>query len=283
MTPHTLHLQRQKLEGVTVVIKALGLLGDHGFDRLMQMKELVGYFCSGDWRRPVLIDDPGMHASNFVTFSGGIGAAQFARSHKFLYDYPKTWYQAQGDIMSQLPTNRRSDATDKPAYVSDVRHRMQAGILLSTAVPSMDYANAGDGEYKYTMYHAAHPLDKFLRECVESWDAYQARWNEQGFAHEYIPYPYTKDMIEGYFAEYSKAIGFHVSPRGPGEGHRPGVPEMAGLGQEPAWAQSEEAVQQALGAKLDETKSYWASQDRFLRRHVDGPKKPARRAAAPGG
>eukprot|EP00913_Durusdinium_trenchii_P029267 g27434.t1 len=42
--------------GVTVILKSLGLLGDWAVDRLHKMTQMVGMYCDGDWRRPLLID-----------------------------------------------------------------------------------------------------------------------------------------------------------------------------------------------------------------------------------
>merc|ERR1719362_2255585 len=94
---HTLHLSTgRKLKGVTVILKALGLLGDWAVDKLHNMKEIVGSFCDGDWRRVLMIDATGMNAANFTTFSTGIGTTDFVITNKFLHDFPREFYRMQG-------------------------------------------------------------------------------------------------------------------------------------------------------------------------------------------
>merc|ERR1719356_1922149 len=53
------------------------------------------------------------------------------------------------------------------------------------------------------MMHACYPLEKHLRECKASWDQYQQDWWKLGFDKPYVPYPYTVEMVQGWFAEYA--------------------------------------------------------------------------------
>merc|ERR1719436_941098 len=169
------------------------------------MKQVVGTFCDGDWRRVFMIDATGMNAANFTTFSTGIGTTGFVRTHKYLHDYPKEYYRMQGQgFLEQLPTNKAKDKEDKPAYVVDVKFSMSAGIITESMCPKISELNAADGDYKYRMYHGAHGLDRFLHECIKSWDEYQAKWKEEGFEFDYVPYPYNREIMEGYFAESSQ-------------------------------------------------------------------------------
>eukprot|EP00439_Symbiodinium_sp_Y106_P069818 s1681_g12.t1 len=49
LTKHTVHLTGgRKLEGVTVILKSLGLLGDWAVDRLHKMTQMTGVWCDGD-------------------------------------------------------------------------------------------------------------------------------------------------------------------------------------------------------------------------------------------
>jgi len=218
-TRNTLHLTSgRKLENIGNIVKALGLLGDYQVDRLHKMKEVVGKFCGGDWRRLISIDATGMNAANFSTFSLGNGCWGLVRMHKHLYDFPKEWYQmVDYGVMGQLPRHKAEEAVDKPAYVTEVRHELTTGIIMGSMSPKVQQLGATEGTYKHKMIHVAHPLKKYLEECKESWDDYQKTWKENGATHEYVPYPYTAEMVEGFFKDYSDSMGFYCHPYGPGD------------------------------------------------------------------
>merc|ERR1712224_965385 len=92
----------------------------------------------------------------------------------------------------------------------------------------------GDNEYKYKLYHQSHSTNALLEEAKEAWDNYQKEWKEMGFVHDYVPYPYNRQMIEGYFAEYSEAVGFPAFADGPGDGEFPKCPQNK-FGDDPTW------------------------------------------------
>merc|ERR1740123_2403771 len=146
------HLTRgPALEGVTGgICKCLGLVGDFEVDPL------------------------GMNAANFTTFSLGIGTHGGAITNKYLHDYPSQWYKAvDGGVLSKLPVSKQEPQYEKPAYVTDVKFGMQAGMTIGGYLPHIDEKASLDHPYKYLCYSACHPTDKFLRECIEDWDKYQ--------------------------------------------------------------------------------------------------------------
>jgi len=260
LTRHTLHLTGgRKLANVTVLNKSLGLLGDYAVDRLHGMQKMAGAFCEGDWRRVLMIDATGMNAANFTTFSTGIGTTGFVRMYKYFHDFPKEFYRLQGmGLMDQLPVNKANPKEDKPAYVTDVKMAMSASIIIESMCPKIGTLGASDPDYKYRMYHNCHPLQKTLDECTASWDAYQAEWKKNGSTHDYVPYPYTKEMMEGYFQEYSAHVGFPVSPYGPPEGSQaPELPGHTDLSAIPAWATDASAVGQAEMQAQGGNLSWW--------------------------
>jgi len=224
-TRHTLHLVNgRKLENVQNVVKSLGLLGDFEFDRLHKMKELIGVWCSGDWRRIVAIDPLGMNAANFTTFSTGIGTYGNVVTYKFLHDFPKEVNRMMGmGLMQQLPKQKGDEKMDRPAYVTDVKFQMTAGIIIDSMCPMLQQRRVHDSPYKYELYHRCHPTRKFLEVCREDWDKYQSEWKAQGCTHEYVPYPYTYEMIAEYFQEYSQSVGVSCGPEGPESAHQPAI------------------------------------------------------------
>jgi len=216
-THHTLHLHSgRKLEDVQCIVKSLGLVGDFEVDRLHGMKELVGNWCSGDFRRVIQIDPLGMNAANFTTFSTGIGTYGSVMSNKYLHDFPQEYGRMAGaGLLQQLPRQKADEKLERPAYVTDVKFQMAAGIIIDSMCPRLQEKGAAQGPYKHELYHRAHPLKKFLQVCKEDWDQYQAKWKEEGFKHDYVEYPYTYDIVAEYFKDFSSATGFQIKPEGP--------------------------------------------------------------------
>mmetsp|Transcript_84482 Transcript_84482/g.182061 ORF Transcript_84482/g.182061 Transcript_84482/m.182061 type:complete len:716 (-) Transcript_84482:161-2308(-) len=259
-TKHCLHLTSgRKLEDVTVILKALGLLGDFGIDRLHRMKQVTGCYCEGDWRRVIFLDATGMNAANFTTFSTGIGTTGYVRLTKFLFEHPKEYYRMKDmGLLEQLPMNKAKESEDKPAYVYDVNHTNSTFMIMNGMCPRAAELGATDSEYKHRMYHVSHPVDRFLKECIESWDAYQAEWKKQGCTHPYVEYPYTKEMIQGYFDDYVKATGVPISINGPGDaGAQDAAPVENKIGSLPVWAQDDNAIVSIEQSVKGDASQWW--------------------------
>jgi len=206
LSRHTLHLEDGgKLSPVSNIIKALGLVGDFDVDRLHNMKEVVGMWCGGDYRRPFGIDPPGLNAANFSTFSAGIGIYSNLVTLKHVIDHPYEYKQlVRAEIPLLLPRHKRTE--DMPAYLIDVKHAMASGILVEATLPRVQRKTEAIGEYKHMLTHKVCPLGTFLEVCEAEWDAYQERWREEGFEHEYIPYPYTRDRVQEFTDSFSHAV-----------------------------------------------------------------------------
>mmetsp|Transcript_2933 Transcript_2933/g.6779 ORF Transcript_2933/g.6779 Transcript_2933/m.6779 type:complete len:716 (+) Transcript_2933:88-2235(+) len=207
MTKHTLHLEGgRRLENVTVVIKALGLLADFSCDKLHKAKEFVGPWPAGDFRRIIYCDPLGMHAANFTTFSAGIGSYAEGIRNKYLLDHPQEYTRAVNEgMLDLLPRSKATDA--KPAHQFDSKYMTSCSMIVEGSFPKMSFLMADMSDYMSKMYHVVNPLDKFYEECTQGWDQYQEDWWKMGFKHEYVPYPYTKEDIHGWFEEYSRTVG----------------------------------------------------------------------------
>jgi len=265
LSKHTIHLTSgEKLENVRVILKALGLLGDYQVDRLHKMKQIVGLFCDGDWRRPISLDWTGMSFSNITTLSH-LGDIGLFRDIKYLHDFPNEYYKIEKmGYIEQLPVHTAIESEDKPAYVGDVKHSMSAGMTLSTFLPKLVEAGMFDGEYKHRMYHVTNPTDYTLKECIKAWDDYQEKWHKEGFTQPYLPYPYSREMIDDYFSTYSQAVSVPCSAQGP-----PGVQysesgktdnEETHLGKLPTWAEDQGAVMMVQNEINQSHMQWWWSQ-----------------------
>jgi len=223
---HTLHLSNgDKLENVTVILKALGLLGDWSVDKLHNMTQMVGSYCSGDFRRPLMIDATGMNAANFTTFSTGIGTTDFVTSNKYLHDFPKEWYRLEGmGILKTLPRHKEEPDLQKPAYLTDVKFAMTGSIIVDGMIPAMGALKSSFSRYKYTMYHKTHNVDRTLEVAIGEWDAYQKEWKARGIEHDHVPYPYNRKMIGQWFQDWSSLTKVPISINGPDVDPMPPMP-----------------------------------------------------------
>merc|ERR1719265_1152449 len=103
------------------------------------------------------------------------------------------------DIRKQLPKHKAELAEDKPSYVTNARFVATTLDSLNGYVPRVLEKTASNGAYKHQLYMKAHPLQSMLEACSKEWDDYQKTWKEQGCTREYIPYPYTNDIVRGWF------------------------------------------------------------------------------------
>mmetsp|Transcript_73236 Transcript_73236/g.160290 ORF Transcript_73236/g.160290 Transcript_73236/m.160290 type:complete len:729 (-) Transcript_73236:6-2192(-) len=259
---HTLHLTGGgTIDDIQVILKSLGLLGDFEVDRMHKMKQMVGQFCDGDWRRVLLIDATGMNAANFTTFSTGISTKGFVNTYKYLYEHPHEYYKMEKDgLLHALPCNAANEKEDKPAYVTDVKFAMSSGIIMDGLCPRLAILNDCDPVYKYRMYHACHPLDYFLDTAMKEWDHYQELWKTQnGLDAPYQKYPYTREMIEEYFQEYSRNVaGWEVRADGKMD-HWPEIGGQANkaFGSVPQWAKDDNAFAEAQKAMESDHIKWW--------------------------
>mmetsp|Transcript_100486 Transcript_100486/g.324023 ORF Transcript_100486/g.324023 Transcript_100486/m.324023 type:complete len:635 (+) Transcript_100486:347-2251(+) len=203
----TLHLQSgQRLERVDNIIKALGLIADFGADRLHKIKEMVGIWPSGDFRRVIHSDPLGMDAQNFSTHSTGGASYAASVSSKFFIDYPAEMQllHAEG-LLDRLPRMRAGE--EKPAHQFDAKYTMVSAVTVESMCRRLQFKFFGLDDYMHQLFSAVNPLDKYYQECIDSWDRYQEEWRLQGFEHEYVPYPYTRELVDRWFEEYDARVG----------------------------------------------------------------------------
>mmetsp|Transcript_47415 Transcript_47415/g.113754 ORF Transcript_47415/g.113754 Transcript_47415/m.113754 type:complete len:474 (+) Transcript_47415:1-1422(+) len=208
-TYHTLHLTGgQKLENVTVVVKALGLIADWGADRFHKIKEMVGTWPAGDHRRILFADPVGMHAANFSSFSTGVGSYVASLRDKHLVNFPQEFYRLQATgVLDMLPRNKAILEEDRPAHQYDAKYATSAAMVVDGSLPRVQMKMAGMDTYFHKMMWNINPFDKYYAECKASWDQYQMDWWKMGFKHDYVPYPYKKDYVIGWFERYRNTVG----------------------------------------------------------------------------
>eukprot|EP00930_Biecheleria_cincta_P003699 TRINITY_DN104623_c0_g1_i1.p1 TRINITY_DN104623_c0_g1~~TRINITY_DN104623_c0_g1_i1.p1 ORF type:complete len:747 (+),score=107.94 TRINITY_DN104623_c0_g1_i1:42-2243(+) len=206
-SPRTLHLEGgRKLEGVDNIIKALGLIADFEADRMHKMKKSVGIWPENDDRRFIYADPIGMNASNFTTHSTGGGSYSATQLTKYFIDFPAEMRRFKGDGYDRvLPTNVAQD--ERPAHQWDSKYYMNCMFMIIPLFPGLIARMSDTDNYMWALYQVVNPYDKFYEECLNSWNQYQDEFRKMGHKFEYVPYPYTKDMVDGWFKEYNEKHG----------------------------------------------------------------------------
>jgi len=220
LSKHTVHLDGgDKLEGVTGICKALGLIADVRVDKVHKMTCRIGSMINGDWRRVITADATGMHAANFTTFSLGIGVHGFTQQWHHLYNHPQEMYDAlRNGLIEAMPVHTASKTQpDQPVHLCDVRYEMSASMISGSFFPMCGLLSQQDPLYKYILVHHLHPTDRVLKEAEEDWDWWQKKFKDQGTDHAYIPYPYNKSQIQHWMDEYSYRVKWPVNVNGPEE------------------------------------------------------------------
>mmetsp|Transcript_18418 Transcript_18418/g.41663 ORF Transcript_18418/g.41663 Transcript_18418/m.41663 type:complete len:713 (+) Transcript_18418:87-2225(+) len=213
LSPGTVHVSRGVKLEVSNIIKAIGMLGDFKVDELHQMKELVGFWADGDYRRCLFHDPPGIHFSNFDQISIGKQAYEQQLGLKYFVDNPKEYFRLEAlGVMDMLPKNKATD--ERPAYVYDIRHLGAGGQTLMQM--SFDAYKGTDGVRKWRKQQMAkvHPIAEVLKRCKEEWDQYQNKWREQGSNTKPVSYPYDKAYMNSIVAAAMKAASAQITDDG---------------------------------------------------------------------
>merc|ERR1712107_926610 len=200
MTDLTVHLGSGRRLEASVMLKLLGFTGDFEVDRLLKVKEMVGFWANGDNRRYIASEGPGVSASNFGGTSLSPGAIVWVAQGSHMLDYPNDWESMVSSGM--LPLHKPELDIDKPAYVLDARIQTSMGFVIPAYCPLLGEAMAPFGLLKRRKQLECHPLQAFLQEASAEWDEYAMKWKaEDPTLLDPPPYPYTYKAVQDFVAE----------------------------------------------------------------------------------
>lgn len=200
---HALYLggSGRKLD-VQCILKLLGFVGDPSNDRVMKIKELVGFWVNDDPRRYVVAEPVSVMATNFGGTSFSPGAISWAEQGFHFMEYPKDFYERV--LPTGMLPRHKADETDpgtyRPAYVVDARHGTQTSVFIGSFIPWIQERGMTHSRIKVQRMWALHPIDKFLDYAREDWDHYCEKFRFEG--RNGPDFPYTHEIGRHYLNRY---------------------------------------------------------------------------------
>jgi len=188
----------RKLENVKMILKLLGFVGEPDVDRLMKLKELVGFWVNSDPRRYLVAEPVSVLAQNFGGTSLSPGALAWAQMgiHYMLFPQDFSAVIDTGMLPRHAPDNADADSY-RPAYVVDARHGLTTGSVCPMTTPMLGEEMGTTGWCKPVKQRLCHPIKQFVEEAKADWDHYCKQFIEESevFAKKPYPtYPYSVDI-----------------------------------------------------------------------------------------
>jgi len=195
------HLQSGRKLSAAVILKVFGFSGDWEVDKLLQVKDMHGYWPNADNRRFIASEGPGVSASNFASTSLSPGAISWVEQATHFMDYPDDWKRIIASSM--LPVHKGEPDLDRPAYVIEARTATTIGMIVPAFCPEIQERNMNVYSWlKRAKQLECHPLDVFLRQAEEEWYEYGKSFKQQDPSLKDIPpYPYTVEMVQAWVDE----------------------------------------------------------------------------------
>jgi len=193
----TLHCGNGRKLEVSAILKLLGFVGNFDNDRLMKVKEMVGFWVNEDPKRYLVAEPVSVMAANFGGTSFAPGAIAWAEQGMHFLHHPQDFAKV---LETGLVPRHKTNGEDIPGYVVDARHGTQTMIFVSAVIPWLSDRNMVYGFIKNTRMQTLHPIDKFIQYCKEDWDYYCDKLRKEGLSGP--EFPYTPETAGKYFAEY---------------------------------------------------------------------------------
>jgi len=208
---HEVHLGSGTKLPCQAILKLLGLVGEMDVDRLLRIKEMVGFWVNGDCRRYCVAEPLSVMCSQIGGTSFSPGAYQWSMEGLYFLDFPWEWEGGPGSsgMLPKHAADMSDDASPRPAYVVDARHGTQTGMAVGMFTPGLAEVTQHNGFVKAVRHRLCHPIRKFLAQAKEDWDYYAKQFLDQGFGNDkpYPDYPYTIKVVKEIYAAHMQESG----------------------------------------------------------------------------
>merc|ERR1719330_2165690 len=206
LTKGEVHLAGGRKLQCSAILKLLGLVGELENDRLLKIRELVGFWVNGDCRRYIVSEPLSVMCSQMGGTSLSPGAYVWGLEGLHFIEYPQDF--SSGPEASGMLPKHKPDLTDehspRPAYVVDARHGTTTAMAVGMFSESIQEVEQAAGFVKAVRHRLCHPIRKFLAQAKEDWDHYARKMLEGGFGTDrpYPDYPYDCAWVNKLYAEH---------------------------------------------------------------------------------
>jgi len=211
VTKHCVHLDSGRKLECNAILKLLGLVGEMDNDRLLKVKELVGFWVNEDPRRYLVSEPLSVMCSQMGGTSFSPGAYSWSLQGLYFLDFPTDF--TSGPLASGMMPRHKADMSDehtpRAAYVVDARHGTQTAMAVGMFTPGMQEVEANSGFVKAIRHRLCHPVRKFLAQAKEDWDYYAKKFLAEGYgtAKPYPEYPYTPQIVREIYVTHMQETG----------------------------------------------------------------------------
>lgn len=189
-----------------VMLKLLGFVGEPDNDKLMNMKEMVGFWAHEDPKRYIVAEPVSVMATNIGSTSFSPGAITWATIGVYYQHYPWDFQ----DLTSSLPRHSSDDSdqgTYRPAYVMDARHGQNTILSCTMTTPTLAELIAGQGLIKPVKQRLCHPIKQYVEEAKADWDHYCQQFIADGYDKPYPEYPFSVDLTRALVMQHMHESG----------------------------------------------------------------------------
>jgi len=206
LAKHEIHLHGGRKLPCKALLKLLGLVGEMDNDRLLKIKEMVGFWVNEDPRRYIVAEPVSVMCSQMGGTSLSPGAYSWALEGLYFIDFPFDFLG--GPLASGMLPRHKVDLSDegtpRPAYVVDARHGTTTGMAVGMFTPGLQEVEGSAGFVKAVRHRLCHPIKKFLAQAKEDWDYYAHKMLEGGWGvnKPYPCYPYTPEVTNEMYRKH---------------------------------------------------------------------------------
>uniref|UniRef100_A0A7S4T9M2 FAD/NAD(P)-binding domain-containing protein n=1 Tax=Alexandrium monilatum TaxID=311494 RepID=A0A7S4T9M2_9DINO len=206
LTRHEVHLASGRKLPCKALLKLLGLVGEMDNDRLLRIKEMIGFWVDGDPRRYIVAEPVSVMCSQMGGTSLSPGAYAWSLEGIHMVNFPHDFIHGAlaSGMLPKHGVDLSDEGTPRPAYVVDARHGTQTSMTVGMCTPHLQEVEGTSGFIKAVRHRLCHPIKKFLAQAKEDWDHYAHKMIAGGWGADkpYPEYPYTPQVVCGMYAAH---------------------------------------------------------------------------------